>query len=202
TFAPTAILDGVEQHGADDDYAGEHHLPVVGDADNDQPVGQETDDERAQQRAAHIADAAGQGGAADHHGGDGGQLVSGAGGGAGRSQLRGQHQASDGGANAGQDVHHAGGQLDRHARQLGGAGVAAGRVQPAAKRGAVEYDTEHDGGDNHDEHAHRNIEQTVEAEPVETGIAQFRFAVEVVVGQAVGNEQRDAAHGVQRAQRS
>ena len=48
-----------------------------------------------------------------------------------------------------------------------------------------------DDGQDHD--ADRHAEQAVEAEPVEAGVAELRLAAEIVVGEAVGHQQRDAA---------
>ena len=50
-------------------------LPDVGDADQDQAVGQHGDDQRADQRAPDRADAADEAGAAEDHRGDGVELV-------------------------------------------------------------------------------------------------------------------------------
>ncbi len=58
-------------------------------------------------------------------------------------------------------------------------------------------------GDRKDEKrqdADRHAGKAVEAEPVETGIAEFGAATEIVVGQAVGHQQRNAAGHVQNAE--
>ena len=58
-----------------------------------------------------------------------------------------------------------------------------------------------DGEDEEDEHADGNAGETVEAQPVETGIAKLGPAAEIVVGQAVGHQKRDAARHIEHAER-
>ena len=99
-LAGAAVLQGVEQDGDDDDGAHEDRLPVGGDADQHQPVGEEADHEGAQQGAAHRAATARERRAADHHAGDGGELVGVPGGGARAGQGRGEDDAGDGRAQA------------------------------------------------------------------------------------------------------
>ncbi len=156
-YGPTGItsplrdlLDLVDRHGQDDHRAGDHLLPERRDADDDQAVGQEADHEGADDGAAYGAPTAGQGGAADHHRGDGVQLVELTQVGGGGGDVGDLQDADHPRAQAGQDVDPGLHALDRYAGQLGGALVAAGRVQPAAERRTGEHDREdHREGDHH-----------------------------------------------------
>src|SRR4051794_11227201 len=53
-LAAAAVLDGIEEHREHDDRAGEHCLPIGGDADDHETVGEEADDEGAEEGAADI----------------------------------------------------------------------------------------------------------------------------------------------------
>src|SRR5829696_7088923 len=65
----------VERHRADDDEALDNELPDVRDTRQDQPVRQDGNDQRPDQRAPDRADAADEAGAPEDHGGDGVELV-------------------------------------------------------------------------------------------------------------------------------
>ena len=117
-----------------------------------------------------------------------------------RSELGGQDEARDRRADAGQHVDGDLYSLHRHARQFRRALVAAGSVEPSAERRAGQHEAAENRDDHHDDDADRHTEQVIEAEPVEPGVAEFRPAAEIVVGQAVGHQQGDAAHHVHDAQ--
>ena len=70
-------LDGLalEHHGEDDDHALEDRLVLRLDVAEAEDVVEDAQRQRADHRAEHGADAAGQAGAADDDGGDGVELV-------------------------------------------------------------------------------------------------------------------------------
>src|ERR1035437_149376 len=98
-FARQIDVDGDHDDRADDDV-----LDVGRDLNQVQPVGQHAEDENAHQRAADAADTAGDLAAADHHGGDGIQLLHLAESRLPGNDARGQHHAGDAGEQSADDV--------------------------------------------------------------------------------------------------
>src|SRR5699024_8590204 len=163
----------VEHHGNDAHTADKDHLPVFGDADDHQPVGEETDHKVTEQGAADVAGTAHQGGTSDHHRSDGGQLVGFTGRGTGSGEGGGQHDSGDCRGDSRDhvdpDLHVA----HRHSGKFRGAFVPAGGVQPAAETGSSDSETENQGDRDHDQHTDRDVQDAVAAQTVDTGVAQL-----------------------------
>src|SRR5208337_2811793 len=98
-------LELVDGHRHDDDDPFDDHLPEVGNSDHHQPVGENADDKRADDRPAYRAAPSHEGSAAQDSGGNRIQLVGLPGGGMRRHQLGGHDQAAEGREPPGDDVH-------------------------------------------------------------------------------------------------
>ena len=149
-----------------------------------------------------VAAPAGERRAADDDGGDRVELERLAGLRRGGGQLGGDDEPGHRGAEAADHVDAQLDALDRDAGELGGALVAADRVDPAAER-RLAGEERRDGREQRPSARSRpgSPSDLAAAELLEAGVAELRAAAEVGVGLAVGDQQGDAAGDVEHAER-
>ena len=162
-LGPLGVLNGVHQHGEYDHSTGEDGLPIRRDADDDEPIRKKTDDEGPQQGAAHVAAPPGQCRPTDDHGGDGGQFVGRPRCRPGRSQLRGEHQSGNRGANTGEHIDRNCRELDRHTGKISRSRVATGRINPTPESRSVQQNHRDDCQHDQNQYADGNVEEGIEA---------------------------------------
>src|SRR6185437_14350184 len=150
---------GIEGHGGDDDQADHHLLDVGGDVNDDEAVGQDADQQGADQGASDAALPARQAGPADDDRGDDAQFVIDAGHGFGRTQTRRQQKARQAGQAADDDIDTDDHRLDIDAGQARRLDIAADGVDLAAVARVPQHDMADQGRHGEQDDGHRHAQE-------------------------------------------
>src|SRR4051795_6030186 len=188
--------EAVERDRDEQQRADRGLLPERLDAQDDQRRRDGAEQQGAERGAIDAAGAAEDCDAADHRGGDHGQLVARASGRIDGCEARREERAAEPGERAGEHERGQHAAVRAHAREAGALGVRSDRVELAAGAEVAQPLPDRDHHDERDDHQVGDAEHGARAE-VQERVGQ-RLGVDLA---AIGPQEREAAVRVEHAQR-
>src|SRR4051794_20731817 len=188
--------EAVERDRDEQQRADRGLLPERLDAQDDQRRRDGAEQQRAERGAIDAAGAAEDRDAADHRGGDHGQLVARAGGRIDGCEARREERAAEPGERAGEHERGQHAAVRAHAREAGALGVRSDRVELAAGAEVAQPLPDRDHHDERDDHQVGDAQHGARAD-VQERVGQC-LGVDLA---AIGPQEREAAERVERAQR-